>query len=209
MDPVEKRVRAEHPDWTDEQVATELARLKKPAPPKDDPPAPKDDDQDRDAAMARMRRDKEKAEAEAKAAKEALAAKERAEAEAQGQWETLAKQYETERDEARVELADFKARIEVEKRARAKKFRAEDEAIALLKVKQPDLDYTDTSAVDQALQVLADERPHLINQGAPPPGGAPVGGPPPGGLTREQVEAMSPAEMDERWAEVQAFLATQ
>lgn len=204
MDQAEQRIRAEHPDWTDEQVAAEIARLKA-----SDPPATPKPDDDRDAAMARMRRDKEKAEADAKAAKEALAAKERAEAEAQGEWQKLAEQYERERDEARQDFADYKARIEVEKKARTKKFRAEDEAIALLKVKQPDLDYTDSAAVDKALTDLADQRPHLINNGAPPPGGSPVGNPPQGGLTREQVEAMSPAELDARWEEVQAFLATQ
>lgn len=205
MDPVEKAVRDEHPDWTDEQVAAEVTRRKaEPA-----PPAPKQPNPGADEALARMRREKEAAEREAQAAKDALAAKERAEAEAQGEWEKLAKQYETERDQARQDLTDYKAQIQVEKTARSKKFRNEDEALALLKVRQPDLDYSNSTAVDKALEDLATERPHLIDTGAPPPSGRPTGTPPAGGLTREQVEAMTPAEIDARWDEVQAFMAHQ
>lgn len=212
MDQIEQRVRAEHPDWNDEQVATEVARLKA----EQQPPPPKPDDQDRDAAMARMRREKEAAERRAQEAEDKLAAEERKKAEQQGEWQKLAEQYESERDQARQETADlrkefddFKARIEVEKIARRLKFRNDDEALALVKVNNPDLDLSDRAAAEAALTRLADERKHLIDTGAPPPGGRPTGDPPAGSLTREQVEAMTPAELEARWDEVQAFLASQ
>lgn len=203
MGPREKRIRDEHPDWTDEQVTAELERQGgEQDPPPADPPKP----DDRDEAFARLRREKEAAERKARDAEDRLAAKQREEAEQAGEWEKLAKQYETERDEARKDLADLKTRIKVEGIAKRLKFRREDEAIALL---PNNLDRDDDGAVSKALEDLAAERPHLVDNGAPPPSGAPAGGGNQGGLTLEQVKAMTPDEINRRWDEVQPVLAQQ
>lgn len=197
-----EQVRAEHEDWTDDQVAAEADRLYAAQEKENPDPDPDPKKGDRDAAMARLRREKQEAERREKEARDALAAKERKEAEQAGEWEKLAKQYEQERDDARGELARLKRRIDVEKIARRLKFRHADEAIALLPA---DLDDADDGKVEQALAQLAADRPHLINSGAPGPTGGPPG-PAPTGLTYEQVKAMSQEEINERWDEVAPVL---
>lgn len=196
----EAEIRAAHPDWTDDQVTAELER---PTPPKPDPPDPKPDD--RDGAMARMRREKEAAEREKRELQAEIERRDREQAEQAGEWEKLAKQYETERDQARKDLADLKAQIKVEGIAKRLKFRNTDEAIALLPT---DTDRADEAAVSAALEALAENRPHLLDNGAPGPTGLPAGGSPTG-LTLEQIKEMSPAEVNRRWDEVQPVLARQ
>lgn len=201
--PTREQLKADHPEWTDEQIEAELARLQAENPPPVDPPAKKDEDPN-----ARLRRQKDEAEKRAAEAERKLAERERADAEAQGQWEQLAKQYEQERDEARTELANLKAKIKVESSARALKFKNADEAVALLR--ERGIDQTDDTAVTDALTALAEERPHLIDTGRPGPSGLPSGGDPQtGGLTLEEVKAMTPAEVNARWDEVQKVLNTQ
>lgn len=198
---VEETVRAEHPEWTDEQVAAEVTRRTDVPPPKPDPKP----DEDRDRAFAEQRRKANEAEQRARAAEQQLADIERTKAEQAGEWEKLAKQYETERDQARQELADLRTEIKVEKTASRLKFKNTDEALALL---PRELDRSDDQAVADALEALATNRPHLIDNGKPGPTGLPAGSSPTG-LTLAEVQAMSPAEINSRWEEVQPVLAQQ
>lgn len=199
-----EQVRAAHQDWTDEQVNAEAQRLFTEQEIDPDPePDPSDDDR-RDRGMARLRREKQEAEARAKAAEDELAARQRKEAEDQGEWEKLAKQYETERDEARTDLVELRAQIQVERIARRRKFRNADEALALL---PGDLDRSDEDAVDKALETLAENRPHLIDTGQSGSTGRPASSNNGGDLTVEQIKQMSPAEVNRRWDEVQPVIA--
>lgn len=198
---VEETIRAEHPEWTDEQVAAEVTRRTDQPPPKPDPKP----DEERDRAFAEQRRKANEAEGRAKKAEQELADIKRKEAEQAGEWEKLAKQYETERDQARKELADLRAQIKVEGIAKNLKFRNADEAIALLPA---DIDRADESAVTTALQALAENRRHLLDNGTPGPTGLPGGGSPTG-LTLAEVKEMSPDEINRRWDEVQPVLAQQ
>lgn len=202
---LEQEVRAEHADWSDDQVKAEVDRLdaeqRKPDPDPDPDPDPTPDS----AAFARLRREKQEAERQAKEARDALAAKERAEAEQAGEWEKLAKTYEQERDEARQELADLRTQITVEKLATTLHFRNADEAIALL---PSNLDRSDDDRVRAALTTLAENRPHLIDNGKPGPTGGPAGGPTTD-LTIDQVKRMTPQEITARQDEVDAVLTRQ
>lgn len=189
----EQRVRSEHPDWTDEQVAAEVARLaaQPPADPPADPPSGQDN-----AAFARLRREKEEADRRAKAAQDALAAKERQEAEEQGRWKELAESAQAESEALKKRIAEGEQRRSVEAAARALNFRDPDIVEHLLPAS---VDRNDTEAVKAALTTVATERPHLVSTPAPPP---PSGGPAGGGgpqdppkLTREQLAAMSPKQV--------------
>jgi len=200
-----EELQAQHPGWTGEQIDAELARLQTEPDPEPTPdPEPASPSQE---AFARLRREKQEADKRAKAAEQKLADQARLEAEQAGQWETLAKQYETERDQARHELTDLQARAKVEQAARNLKFRNADEALALLAA---DVDRTDDTAVTDALTALAAERPHLLDTGRPGPSGLPASGDPqPGGLTIEQVKEMTPEQINANWPEVQKALAGQ
>lgn len=189
-----EQIQAEHPDWTPEQVDTEHARLK--AEHEKDPPDPKPDD--RDAGMARLRREKEAAERKARDAQAELDRRDREQAEQAGEWEKLAKQYETERDQARTELTELRQEIKVKGFAKRLKFRHEDEAIALL---PRDVDVTDEGAVQAALEALAENRPHLIDNGKPGPTGLPPSSRSTD-LTIDQIKAMTPQEYLARKDEV-------
>ncbi len=112
----EAEIRAAHPDWTDGQVAAEVARLAAlpPAPPpapEPEPPKPQDDATNR--AMAEMRRRAEAAEAEATRLKDAEAARERAALEEQGEWQRIAEQATADKAalEARIAEGDAKAAL--------------------------------------------------------------------------------------------------
>lgn len=198
----EKVLREEHEDWSDEQVNAELDRQEKEEdPPKEDPP-----DDGKDKAMARLRREKNAAEKAAKAAQDKLDERDRKEAEEQGKFKELAETARKEADQAAAKLAQLEQRQAIEKVARKLKFRHPDEAIAHPSLPD-DLDRTDEAAVEAALKALAENRPHLVDDGAPGPSGGPGGGPPPTTLTRADVEAMSEDEINERWDEVQKVLA--
>lgn len=204
--PTREELQAAHPDWTSEQVDAELARLATADPDPDPSPDPEPASPSQEA-FARLRREKQEADKRAKVAEQKLADHARQEAEQQGQWETLARQYETERDQARQELADLHARSRVERAARDLKFRNTDEALALL---DADVDRTDDTAVTDALAALAAERPHLLDTGRPGPSGLPASGDPQsGGLTIEQVKEMTPEQINANWPEVQKALAGQ
>lgn len=190
MDPREKKIREEHPDWTDEQVNAELARTP-PAPPA--PPAPTPPD---DSAFARLRREKEAAEKEAQEARDALAQKERAEAEEQGRWKELAEQEKARADKLEADAKAKDDQRNAERAARDLKFKDPEYALYLLR--QDNVDLSDPPAVKQALEEIAKTRTDLIGTGTPalPSGGPPGGSPPePAGLTADQLRAMSPQQI--------------
>lgn len=192
--PTKEQIQAANPDWTEEQVTAELDRLKAEL---DKDPKPKPDE-GKDRAMAELRRRAEAAEKTARDAKAELDRIEREKAEKAGEWEKLAKQYETERDEARLELAGERQNATVEKAAGRLKFRNTDEAVALLPT---DLDRADTTAVDKALEQLAVNRPHLIDTGKTVQSGLPPG-PRSTDLTLDQIKQMTPKEYLARKDEV-------
>jgi hypothetical protein len=194
MDPREKQVRDAHPDWTDEQVNAEVARLKAadpPPAPQPDPPKPDD------AAFARLRREKEEADRRAKAAEDALAGRERKEAEEQGRWKELAEQEKARADRLEQEGKDRDARANAERAARDLKF--QDPGYVLYLLQQDRIDLADAAAVKTALETLAQNRTDLLASTAPPlPSGGPAGGGGPGGgpkLTAEQLAAMPPDQI--------------
>ena len=193
MDPREKKLREEHPDWTDAQVNAELARQREadppPAPdPKPDPPAPDD------SAFARIRREKEAAERRAKEAEDKLAEQARKEAEEQGRWKELAEQAQADKAELEAKWAKAEQDRQLESIARTLKFRDPDLAGHLVPAS---VDRNDTAAVKAALEAVAKERPHLVDGAPPPPSGGPAGGSKqePPGLTREQLAAMKPEQV--------------
>lgn len=166
-----------------------------PAPPAPaDPPAPPAPD---DSAFARLRREKEAAEREAEQARNALAEKERKEAEEQGRWKDLAEQEKARADQLAASMAAQEQQRSIETQARALRFRDPDIVVHLL---PNGVDRNDSTAVQAALAAVAEQRPHLIDTGTPPPappsGGPPGGNPPdPPGLTAEQIRAMSPQQV--------------
>lgn len=173
------------------------------APPSPEPPKSED-------PMARERR---RADAEKRRADELqkqIDDAKRAEAEAKGEWERVAAEEKSRADAAEAEASRIKAERTVERIASRPNFGAgeegqgvrfinPDEALALL---PSSVDLTDESAITQALDLLASERPHLLARPAtpavsPPPSGGPT--PPAGGdpprLTREALNAMNPSEV--------------
>jgi seryl-tRNA synthetase len=193
MDPREKKLREEHPDWTDAQVNAELARQREadppPAPdPKPDPPAPDD------SAFARIRREKEAAERRAKEAEDKLAEQARKEAEEQGRWKELAEQAQADKAELEAKWAKAEQDRQLESIARTLKFRDPDLVGHLVPAS---VDRNDTAAVKAALEAVAKERPHLVDGAPPPPSGGPAGGTQtdPPKLTREQLAAMKPEQV--------------
>lgn len=188
----EAEIRAAHPDWTDEQVAAEVARLKAETPP---PPEPKPDDRDR--AFAEQRRKADEAERRAKAAEDALAERERKEAEEQGRWKEIA-------EKAEAKAADLEARhTAAEQRRNAERaasdLKVKDTGYALYLLEQDKVDLSDPSAVKTALEQLTTNRPDLLGGTAPPPPtGGPAGGTGPTDppkLTADQLRAMTPQQV--------------
>jgi membrane protein involved in colicin uptake len=190
MDPREKRIREQHPDWTDDQVNAELAK------PADPPPAPSPSPEpDRDRAFAEQRRRADEAERRAKAAEDALAERARKEAEEQGRWKELAEQEKARADRLEADKAKADQRNNAERTASTLKFR--DAGYALYLLEQQRVDLADAPAVKTALEQIAQDRKDLIEGNPPPPSGAPAGGtqPDPPKLTREQLAAMTPQQV--------------
>jgi hypothetical protein len=189
----EQEIRAAHPDWTDEQVAAEVARLAEKPEPAAAPPASGTGEQD--AAFARLRRETEEANKRAKAAEDKLAAEAKKKAEEQGKWEDLAKEETRKREALEASQAADQAKRNAERAARDLKFRDADYALYLLA--QESVDLADAAAVKAALDRIAADRKDLLGGAAPPPSGGPAGGnkgdPP--ALTREQLSAMSPKQI--------------
>lgn len=188
---IEERVRQEHPDWTDEQVAAEVARLEQQNPPA--PPAPGGD---QDRAFAEMRRRAEAAERDAQAARDQLAERERQEAEQQGEYKRLYEEQKAENETLKATQARAEQRRHAERTAGDLKFR--DTGYALYLLDQQRVDMSDAAAVKAALDQLVADRPDLVGTAPPPP---PSGGPAGGGnqdppkLTREQLAAMTPDQI--------------
>lgn len=198
---LEERVRADHPDWTDEQVAAEVTRLRAEQAADDTSGRAIDDASDaRGRAFAELRRRAERAERELAALRRAEEERTRREAEEQGRWEELARRLEQERDRLRSELEGERVSRQVERLAVELRFHRSDEALALL---PQDLDRSDADAVREALEQLTRERPHLV--AASSQGGA-TGGPSTGsrpqGMSRDEVAALArenPAEFNRRF----------
>lgn len=188
----EAEIRAAHPDWTDEQVAAEVARLaaQPPTPPAPTPPTPPDD-----AAFARMRREKEAAEAEAQRAKDALAERERKEAEEAGKYKDLYEAEKTKNETLTQAQQDAENKRNAERTAQDLKFK--DTGYALYLLAQDRVDLADAAAVKEALEQIAKNRADLVGTAAPPPSGAPTGGAqdPPAKLTRAQLAEMTPKQV--------------
>lgn len=187
----EAEIRAAHPDWTDEQVAAELAKQPEPAAPPAPPPS--SGSGDHDAAMARMRREKDEADKRAKAAEDKLAAEERKKAEEQGEYQKLADQEKARADKLEAEKNEERAKVNAEKTASGLKFK--DTGYALYLLAADNIDLSDPAAVKAALEQIATDRKDLVSGIPPPPSGGPAGGSDgkPPGLTREQLAGMSPA----------------
>ena len=184
-------IRAAHPDWTDEQVAAEVAKQSKPAgfPPASTPPAPSD--AERDAAFARERRGREEAEKRAKDATDRLADQERKKAEEEGRFKELAEQEKARADGLEAKQLETEQHRNAERSAGDLKFR--DAGYALYLLQQDSVDLSDAAAVKAALTGLAESRNDLITGHVPPPSGGPAGGSKadPPGLTREQLSGMT------------------
>jgi hypothetical protein len=110
---------------------------------------------------------------------------------ASGNHEELAKLREQERDDAKAELAKFKAELNVQQAAGRLKFRNADDALAILRDRYPDTDLEDDKAVDRRLGLIALDRPHLIDNGTP----AAAGDTGTQTITRDQLKAMTPQQV--------------
>jgi hypothetical protein len=194
---LEQRVRGEHPDWTDEQVAAEVTRLKVADPPRPDPPRPDPTPapDDRDAAFARMRREKEDADRRAREAEDKLAAAARKKAEEEGRWKELAEQERARADKLEADQHAAEARRNAERTAGDLRYR--DTGYALYLLAQEKVDLADAVKVKETLDRIAKERTDLVEGTAPPPSGGPAGGnggdPPK--VTAEQLRGMTPAQV--------------
>lgn len=206
----EAQIRAAHPDWTDEQVAAEVARLNPQPPPPEPPPAPPEPVKPEDStaahnrAMAEMRRRAEAAEKRAAEAEAAEAERVRKQAEEEGRWKDLADQERQRADRLQADLAAREQAAQAaeqkrnaERAAGDRRFR--DTGYALYLLEQDKVDFADAAAVGNALDDLAKKRTDLLNaEPAPPPSGGPPKPAPQGtgpALTAEQIAAMSPDQV--------------
>lgn len=186
----EQQIRQDHPDWTDEQVAAEVARLHAADPPATPPP-----DADRDAAFARMRREKEEAEKRAKDAEDKLAAEERKKAEEQGEWQKLAEQEKARADKLDADRVAADERSNAERIATGLKFK--DPGYALYLLQQQSVDLADAAKVKETLDGIIKDRAELIDGAAPPPSGGPAGTTTDdtSKVTVEQLRTMTPQQV--------------
>lgn len=205
----ETEIRAEHPDWTPEQVSAEVARLNAAPPPAPPEPVKPEQDEATNRAMAEMRRERDAAKAEARTLKEAEAERSRKALEEQGEWKTLAETAQAERDAARAERdADRAEAVKVKAKSDGLTYASavtpergafSDPSYALYRVEGQGVDFSDLSAVKAALDGLATAQPNLLTAPAPAlPSGGPTN-PAPNGtgptLTWAQIAAMSPQKV--------------
>jgi hypothetical protein len=202
----EAEIRAAHPDWSEGQVAAEVARLAALPPNPPNPPEPRKPERDPevDRAMAEMRRRTEAAEAEARRLKDAEAERERKALEEQGRWEERAKAEKDRADALEATIAERDAKALVEKaRSHAQQEAADlkfrDPGYALYKLDARGVDYSDAAGVKAALEALAQSQPDMLTVPPPPlPSGGPTAPAPNGGgpaLTKAQLDAMTTAQM--------------
>lgn len=181
--------------------------------PEDDPVDDPDDDPDADieqvsrAELNRLKRIAAEAEKKAKQAeREERKRRERARAEA-GQFQELlderdehAREIEAERDEARYELENYKREVRVTKIAQRLNYRDPSDAARFL----TDDETEDDASTERALKRLAKEKSYLVEPRRS--SGIPVGGEA-GGLTLDEINNMTPDQINARWGEVQAAMA--
>lgn len=208
----EQEIRAAHPDWTDEQVAAEVARTAEaPAPTEQEMVSlPKAEADALRRRVAESERAARKLEADKKAAEEAQAAE-------QGKWEELAKQREAELAQTRDQAARDERDARVSRIAARMKFVDPSDVVGRVTADEG----ADDSSVEQALERIAKASPHLVAKEAPAvpeigivhqPANAPspTGPKPPAGKeplrTQADVEALSQKEFEARYDEVQAVL---
>jgi membrane protein involved in colicin uptake len=189
----EQEIRAAHPDWTDEQVTAEVARLAEKPEPAATPPASGTGEQD--AAFARMRRETEDANKRAKAAEDKLAEEARKKAEEDGQFKELADKEKARADGLEAKQRETEQRRNAERAAGDLKFK--DPGYALYMLAAENVDLSDAAAVKAALDRIAADRKDLLGGVVPAPSGGPAGGSKqdPPGLTREQLAGMSPKQI--------------
>lgn len=209
----EAEIRAAHPDWTDEQVAAEVARIA--AEPTQEPVEETVTMSKAEAEALRRRvAESEKAarklEADRKAAEETQAAE-------QGKWEELARQREAELTQTRDQAARVERDARVSRIAARMKFVDPSDVVGRVTADEG----ADDSSVEQALERIAKASPHLVAKETPAvpaigvvhqPANAPTTGPkPPAGKeplrTQADVEALSQKEFEARYDEVQAVLS--
>lgn len=125
-----------------------------------------------------------------------------------GQYEDLLKEKdekivstEAERDEARYQLDAFKRQVRVSEAAKRLGFKDPEDAFRYLS----DEDTEDDATTERALKALSKRKAYLVNERKST--GAPVNG---DGvtLTMEQIQRMSPEEINSRWDEVQKAMAS-
>lgn len=186
-----EQIRQEHPDWTDELVAAEVARREKPEPPANQPPAARQDND----AFARMRRENDELQGKLKEAENERAERERKQAEEEGKWRELAEQEKTRADQLEQKQLEKEQQRNAERAAGDLKFK--DTGYALYLLQQDRVDLSDAAKVKEALEGLAKTRTDLVKGSAPPPSGGPAGGSngEPPKLTREQLTAMTPKQI--------------
>lgn len=156
--------------------------------------------------LKRVAAEADKARKEAE--KEARKRREREQRES-GQWQELLDErdetirtLEAERDEARYELTSFQRRVRVTRAAVRLGFKDPEDAVRFL----PEDETEDDASTERALKRLAREKSYLVEQRRS--SGAPVNGEGgAGGLTLEEIQRMSPEEINKRWPEVQAAMA--
>lgn len=152
--------------------------------------------------------------ARAKAAEKSAKEQREKEAAEQGRYQELAEGYKTERDEAlkdrdaaTADYTNLTRRIEVEKIAKRLDFiDTEDAWIHIQRADLPDTAWGNPADIERGLKKILREKSHL--QGKSRPTGASRKG---GGatLTHEEISRMSETEINTRWDEVQAALASQ
>jgi hypothetical protein len=219
----EQEIREAHPDWSDEQVAAEVARLaeaENPEPAKQESVEGEKDTvtlskKEVDALrrqLAEAGKKQRKIEADAKKAEEERQRQD-------GNWQRLAEEKTRELESERAE----KSRIEREQRVTriATRMKFLDPADVLYRV--PADDGADDALTEAALERIAKGSPHLISKESPKPEigkvleptaaqvAADSGPKPPAGkapLTSvEDVKKLTEQEINDRWDEVQAVMS--
>jgi hypothetical protein len=218
----EQEIRDAHPDWSDEQVAAEVARLAEATPVDPVKQEPTEGEKDTvtlskkevDALrrqLAEASKAQRKIEADAKKAEEERQRQD-------GNWQRLAEEKTRELEAERAE----KSKIEREQRVTriATRMKFLDPADVLYRV--PADDGADDALTEAALERIAKGSPHLISKESPKPEigkvlepaaqvAADSGPKPPAGkapLTSvEDVKKLTEQEINDRWDEVQAVMA--
>lgn len=223
--PTPEKLKEDNPDWDDDKVKTEHERLtaERAASTDDDTDDDADSDDGDDSDASELKKTLAKKDAELKAAQAAArnAKKEASDlrkksAEESGNWEQLAHERESELADAREEngklleraetaetsLDSFKRTVRVTSIASRLGFKDPADAIALLKSEETGDDKT----AERSLRQLAGKKKYLVDERRAT--GRAMGGNGANGLalTKEQMEKMTPDEINAHWDQVQASL---